>query len=248
MKLSVITAAAFLPCFLAMSACQTQQPSARHSAEQPLSNQHLVLDSSTIIRGDIYAETVTIPAGTKVTLSDDVVIRAKQIIINGSLNTISNSYLQGNTAPQVILMADESISIRGNITGGKALAGSHQGEAGQDGSTIILDAPIIYVNGPVRGGDGGNGGIAASGGLGGSVFLFGVGGTDDGNNSAIIGGHGGISGQVTPETIDRAPFLSSGAGGHAIVLQLNNNPQDIAEGKSRLQRLRTSVAEILSNG
>ena len=251
MQFSLKTTAAMLPCFLAVSAGQAE-PSSR-AAEQPsniiervLSRQHVILDDSTLITSDIFAETVTIAAGSNVTIYDNITIYAKRIIINGTMESVSTYYVTGKAAPRIVLMAEESIAIRGNMTGGKALSGEHQGEAGQGGTDIILDAPIVFINGIVRAGDGGDGGTAANGGGGGSVIVFGMSVTEDGYDGTIIGGRGGFSGQITPDTIGLAPFVSSGSGGDAVVLSLNTN-QNQSTGESRLNELHKIVNQILMN-
>lgn len=189
-----------------------------------------------VLAGSIEAgEHYLLSAGDTAFASADIIIRADQITIDGTLTALPS----GGDAPNLVLIARQGITISGSLIGASgASMGTVDGILAPDGgrgSSIVLMAPSLYLadSALLRVGHGGNGGNAApsvlseggvvnagNGGDAGVIMLIGT--TTHvppfaGMNAAeygLIGGNGGQAGLALAPMGVQAFHLQGGNGGN----------------------------------
>jgi len=182
----------------------------------------LLLADGQHLQGRIDAKRIVIPASATVIADGDLLLNSEHdIVIEGRLVAADRNDEEGIDAPRIELFARTTIELWGSIEGGRGLdqrdvapARSH-GIAGGDGSDIVLSAPVVWVDGLVRAGDGGHGGAGAAGGNGGMLTIVGAFLTHTADDDyEAIGGAG------APGGVNLNPRAAGGKGGDggAVVL------------------------------
>jgi len=138
----------------------------------------LVPENGDRLSGSISVSSFLIPAGTVVLVDEDLTLDSSStIVIEGILKIRDRTHDDQKIAgPAVHIRAQESITVHGSILGGRGKDHEVLDGRGGAGSGIVLTAPTVWIDGTVRGGDGGNGGqrgLQAKGGTGGSVDIYG---------------------------------------------------------------------------
>lgn len=136
-------------------------------------------------------------------------------------------------APTLNLEAGSLIWIDGSITGGRGASPAEWADGldllvpGGQGSSVLLHAPHIVVDGPVHGGPGGAAGRAGHGGHGGNIFVVGSTITRHGAppEAGLFGGVGGVAapGIAIFEGQDRVG-LSGARGGSGGNVETHDHP------------------------
>lgn len=202
------------------------------------------LSHGEVLRGDLVVENLFVPRDVTAYVAADTHITAERTIrIDGYLEFVPLEPVAriGDTweldrierdAPNLGLAAAEWIEIRGRLVGGRGANLAHLedtalvGQRGGAGSTIYLESPLVWIDGQVRGGDGGEAAAGGVGGQGGSVLVHGRVLTHDADTNfpEILGGSGGAGGRGLSATgVERASWAAvapgrGGAGGDAVSL------------------------------
>lgn len=174
------------------------------------------------LSGTLEVDSFIVPAGTVVLVEDDwTVIAKKSIEIHGKLLVRSRcDHDTVKDGPLVKLEAAETIDVPGEIMGGAGKTEISEGSHGGAGSTIVLVAPMVHVDGRVVGGMGGGSGPSIEGGKGGDVVVKGAylkrlpSNATTSSRSGIVGGHGGPGGPSGPGR----PGGAGGRGGDALAM------------------------------
>lgn len=160
------------------------------------------------LAGRITCESFVVSKDQTVFVSADLeIVAEKEIRIDGAMVVHSPALeARSKDAPSMQLRAGESISVSGQILGGKGRDDRSLHGVGGNGTSVYIEAPVVWVDGVVRGGDGGVGSPRMSdppvrGADGGSVDVFGVCFTNrpvsdlpvewQAIDSGLIGGNGG---------------------------------------------------------
>lgn len=141
----------------------------------------VVLEDGQRIRGEIRAQRIHIPAGAVVTAEADVLLWARrQLLIEGTLLAADRSVSETEEhGPRIVLRSRDLLTVVGEVRGGRGRCWSAVdpkecvGRPGGAGSSIYMIAPDQLVWGLVQPGAGGQGGGAATGGPGGSIYAVG---------------------------------------------------------------------------
>jgi hypothetical protein len=173
--------------------------------DDPLAGQHedadVVLYDGQRISGILTGRSLTVPAGANVTVEDDVwIVMSHTISIDGALVAVDQPGTSGRSqAPTIRLVARERMDITGAVRGGRGRDWPSSvealGQAGGNGTDIIVESPIVNVTGLLKAGDGGNAGRGEPGGDGGDVIY--IEGSEITGTGSCRGGHGGKAGQGT---------------------------------------------------
>ncbi|MCB2153323.1 hypothetical protein KQI84_00425 [bacterium] len=183
------------------------------------------LDSDYVASGDLAVRSLIIEQGATLFIDGDLNIQTTdRLVIDGTIMAVpaeartDSDRASAVDAPSIQLVSKDEIVLHGFIVGGEGRSFDQSSTRavgafpGGDGSSIILDAPRIILEGAAIGGDGGNGGPSAVGGKGGDVELcadaFIV---ESIVNSPTVayGGNGGHGG----DGVDGQSGTSGGAGG-----------------------------------
>ncbi|MEM7305284.1 MAG: hypothetical protein AAF682_01375 [Planctomycetota bacterium] len=177
-----------------------------------------------VLSGTVRVDSFEIPADQKVLVGDDLVlVSGSTIRIDGDLIARDRSGDEAAAGPRIELHAASEITIGsdGRVLGGRGAEQPDRTERGYDGSSITLAAPVVWIDGVARGGDGGAG---SRGGDGGSVHIYGhywthrhfkAGLSWEENGHGAIGGKGGTggSGLGNPGIAGVAGEKTAGSGG-----------------------------------
>jgi hypothetical protein len=186
------------------SACRSVSPAPRDE----------VSAAAPALHGLISAESFVIPRGTTVFVDGDVCIVAATVVrVEGSLIALNASDVGRNDAPNIEITCPLAIDIPGVVGGGEGRSPGAEPIPGGHGSKIVLTAPVVYIDGSVTSGKGGDGGSGAKGGAGGDALVNGymlVRHTDGhssltgaaGGSGGYPGGEGGESGNALANVSD----------------------------------------------
>lgn len=232
-----------LPAVAGATQITEDDPFAIHT--QPFMGLVRTLHQGEVLRGDLVVENLFIPPDVTAFVAEDVHITAGRTIrIDGHLECLSVDSVQRSNgtwdlealstdAPKLGLAAAEWIDIRGQVIGGQGadLAGLDDvalvGQRGGSGSTLFLEAPLIWIDGQVRGGRGGSAAAGGEGGAGGSVIAHGrvLTYNTDPYFPEMLGGDAGVGGRgLAPTRVDGrlvggAQAGRGGSGGDAIAME-----------------------------
>ncbi len=188
------------------------------------------------ISGVVDVDSWDVPFGETVYVEDDLVLRARSsITIEGMLIGMDRpDGPESSEAPRIELESALEIHVTGAVAGGKGVCFT-EGDArtsmnleGGAGSTIVLRAPTIWIDGVVVGGTGGGGGAGGKGGDGGDVIFEGaflthavdsdpeaIGGAAGPAGAGVFasqkGGKGGNGGSVVVRPYPHAPKFMDGS-------------------------------------
>lgn len=177
--------------------------------------EQVVLEDGQRIRGEIRAQRIHIPAGAVVTADADVLLWARrQLLIEGTLLAADRSISETEEhGPRIVLRSRDLLTVLGEVRGGRGRSWSMVdpkdcvGRPGGAGSSIYMIAPDQLVLGLVTPGAGGQGGGAAAGGPGGSIYTVGDRMSDHGVDPVLF---------ENPETFRGFLGASGGSGGQGI--------------------------------
>lgn len=132
------------------------------------------------LHGYVHESAVVVPSGTDLWVSDDLVLSSDStIVIEGTIRVMDRDPKHGAAnGPVLELRAKQGVFIArgGAILGGNGRSGRAEHPAGGVGSHIVIYAPVSWIDGTVRAGDGGDA-LATErgchGGSGGAVDVFG---------------------------------------------------------------------------
>lgn len=133
----------------------------------------------TAVEGDVYGgvleiDTFHVPKGVTSFVQSDLLIKAgESISIEGTLVVLDAASTLAGTAPSVELASEQWIGIGGILVGGRGADSTGVEVQGGPGSSFVLHAPVVWVDGFVEGGPGGEGGAGGKGGTGESVEAYG---------------------------------------------------------------------------
>lgn len=197
------------------------------------------------LSGRILAERVELVAGKTWIVSGDVELESKtDILIRGDLIAHLRSPAEPRSdAPRIVLRASQVIHVTGSVLGADGQTGRNSGSAersrGGHGSSILLDAPLIVIEGTVWSGDGAPGRAGEDGGFGGDLVLDGkcLGVRRPSGAVHIRTGNGGHAGAAVDLA---APAPMAGRGGN-VVFQ-NHERIDASSVQQHRARLRIGVS------
>lgn len=201
-----------------------------------------VLADGRVLDAPLHAQSIVVPIGATVYVHEDVLLQAEvSIVIEGTIIGLPRQGSGPDRGHGIHLSAGTLIDVAGTIRGGAGRSleqvATNVGERGGRGSTILLEAPVVFVDGLVMAGAGGRSGPAAKGGQGGEVVVHGAFRSRRVDDVAtIIGGTGGPGGDSTglPRATD------GGDGGNVVLLEAFMGVP-IAEGSERVAEAAPSA-------
>lgn len=135
---------------------------------------HRVLADGEVISGSIQCESIFIPQSATVWIEADTSITVHGFArIEGRLCILNADAIGLIHAPNLEITSPVLIDIPGLIIGGHGMNGASFYVPGGDGSRIRLAAPVVYIDGSVTAGNGGDGAATRAGGNGGDVHVEG---------------------------------------------------------------------------
>ncbi|HKX45413.1 MAG TPA: hypothetical protein VJP77_01810 [Planctomycetota bacterium] len=203
---------------LLLAACAA--PNADEGPFDPTqSTEMVVLADGQVISGRIEARKITVPEGATVRYAGDTTLHAEWICVHGDLlgTTPRADGPPEGVAPaevqvepgtlRLVAGREVHVAVGSELHGGDAPSmadwpDTFRGRAAAAGGSVVLDAPYILVDGQVVGGRGGYAAPGGDGGKGGSVwFRDGVQTYNEGPESELVGGAGGMAGDKGPITV-----------------------------------------------
>lgn len=191
-------------------------------------DQTVVLADGQVIAGALRGHSFWVPQDAEVVVEGDLAMLATDFIqVDGTLRVRDRGDRGPAEGYRLELVSDRIIEVTGQIEGGQGRSFDHPlaapGTRGGDGSSVMLRAPLVYVDGAVHGGRGGTSGPGGKGGTGGSVLVLGNARTRGagGEDRGIFGGHGGAAGVHHPEALHGA---AGGDGGNATCIAWDATP------------------------
>lgn len=188
-----------------------------------------VRENHKFLSGDIRVTSLHVPIGTTVVVVDDLSLTADQsIVVDGTILVRPRSANDDKpNAPNVRLAASRSITVSGSIIGGHGRTEVTRGHRGGAGSSIVLESPVVWVDGDIVAGMGGCGGPGSEGGAGGAARVVGKALTHRSRHEivtysgrlGIVGGAGGRGGNGI------LPGESGGPGGCAGAARVDDRAQ-----------------------
>lgn len=132
------------------------------------------------LHGSVHLDAFHVNVGEELVVDGDLeLIVETSALVEGTIRVTRDPKVTSVDAPNLILRAGQSISVTGSILGAAGGPVPAPGAHGGNGSSITLHAPIVWIDGAVRGGDGGLGGKAIGDsqvnttGKGGAVDMYG---------------------------------------------------------------------------
>lgn len=188
-----------------------------------------------VLGGDLDVENLFVPRDVTVFVAGDThVTAARTIRIDGHVEFFTEKELTeprggwrldqvDRDAPKLGFAAADWIHVTGFVRGGNgaSLDSFEQapliGQRGGLGGSVYLESPIVWIDGQVRGGDGGAAAAGGVGGRGGDVLVLGRLLTHDVNTDhpEILGGTGGVGGRGLKQSVRPG---AGGQGGDALTL------------------------------
>ncbi|HVS18561.1 MAG TPA: hypothetical protein VMT18_08170 [Planctomycetota bacterium] len=151
------------------------------------------------ISGQLQVVEFRVPAGETLWVDGDLVVSSTgPIAIDGRLVARDAAELGLQDAPRIELISALAIDVPGEVLGGRGT--DVQRTRGGHGSSVVLRAPWVRVQGRVVAGAGGAGGLSLPGGKGGDALVRGMlEGSGEAGHVALrsgAGGRGGANGGV----------------------------------------------------
>lgn len=188
-----------------------------------------------VLRGVMSVQRFHVPEGITAFVDEDFeVLASDSIRIEGRLEVSGDEARTAPAAPSLTLSAGALLEITGTVeavsahlgvqTEGPGLASGN----GRPGTDIVLQAPVILVDGVVRAGPGEQGSSGRQGGKGGSVLVIGqtLTRTTGNGETGIFGGAGGAGGPVGRGFRDGLP---GGDGGDVLAVEPPEGDRAFAE-------------------
>jgi|GEM_PF-1573026 len=180
------------------------------SCASPSSHVSYPIVDGEVLSGRLDVDTLVIPLGFTVYAEADLEISARGLVrIEGRLIAFDADSLGTLDAPDIRITSPVVVDIPGSVMGGKGKCPGTEAKDGGQGSSIMIHAPITYIDGVVDAGPGGDGGYAHSGRRGGDARVEGycIVRAWSATHFSLVGGRGGQPG---------LPGGDSGGSGDAI--------------------------------
>ncbi|MEM7308439.1 MAG: hypothetical protein AAF682_17290 [Planctomycetota bacterium] len=206
----------FRSTFLLLAGTSSLASASAAGAHAPFVDEILLADGQSI-SGRLVANRIVVPAGATVRADDNLVLEATEIVVEGRIVARDREECcVARNGVGVELHAGSTIRISGAIVGGRGKDAAAVATEGGRGSDILLNAPVVWADGVVSAGAGGQSGPLARGGDGGDVLIVGMFlERHPDEEPEAVGGAGAPGGMSLPGQ----PGGAGGDGGDVLVLE-----------------------------